>query len=110
MEEILAELPEWARVLFYVFVVLGGAGLFLFGKYLPQRADDPKAFELKAAMVDSSAVQQLAAAVEALAIESRLDRADAEKARRVAHELVESMDALTAELKEVRTEMRMQRR
>ena len=112
MESILAELPDWARVLFYVFATAFAAGLFIYGKYQPQKASrsgEAPAFELKAAMVDSSAVQQLTAAIEAQNVEARLDRVDSEKSRKLGHELVEAIEALTKELSEIRNEMRFKR-
>lgn len=57
MKTLLAEVPDWARVLFYIAVVVFGAGLFVYGKFRPEQAQPaitPQAFELKAAMVDSS--------------------------------------------------------
>lgn len=105
MESFLAELPDWARTLFYVAVVVFGAGVFVYGKLRPQateRHGDSQAYKLEMATVDSSSVRQLAAAIEAqnvLLIEARRDE---EKVRKLVYEAVESARLMTVQINELR--------
>jgi hypothetical protein len=114
MESFLAELPDWARNLFYVLAVCFAAWLFVYGKFQPQRAKSSEpgreqTLEVAGALVDSGAIKMLTAAIEAhnaLLVQLRIDE---EKRRKLGHDLVESLDAMTKELSEIRNEMRIRR-
>ncbi len=113
MESFLAELPDWARTLFYVVAVLFAAAVFVHGKFQPSRGKaEPgreHTLEVAGALVDSGSIKMLTAAIEAytaLLIELRQDDV---KLRKLGHELVEAMEAQTKELSEIRSEMRVRR-
>ncbi len=115
MESFLAELPAWARTLFYILAVIFAAGLFVYGKLQPPKGQGremqaDKTFELAGALVDSASIKMLSAALEARNVLLVQAHADDAKSREIGHELVESLDALTKELSEIRNEMRMKRR
>lgn len=66
--------------------------------------------EVAGALVDSSSIRMLTAAIEAHNIERAQDRDQARADRRVANELIEAIQDLTKELSEIRSEMRARRR
>lgn len=59
--------------------------------------------EVAAGIIDNSAIEKLTAAIEASNVE-------AVSTRRLGHRLVEALEALTKELSEIRSEMRLRRR
>ena len=66
--------------------------------------------EIAGALVDSSSIRELTAAVTAYTAECAAMRQENERARKLGYEMVESLDGLTKELTEIRGEMRMRRR
>lgn len=66
--------------------------------------------EVAGALVDSSSIRLLTAAIEAQNVERAQDREQAKADRKLGHELVEAIQDLTKELSEVRNEMRLKRR
>lgn len=95
------------------FIGLGLLGLLAwFGQRWGQRQVTPaeKQIEVAGALVDSTSVRQLTAAIEALNVQYAQNRADADRTRKLGHELVEAMESVARELGEVRREMQMRRR
>lgn len=95
------------------FIGLGFLGVLAYfaqrwGQRAPTAAE--KAVEVAGALVDSQSVKDLSVAIEKHTAECAAMRQDAERARRLGHELVEAVGELTKELTEIRSEMRIKRR
>jgi hypothetical protein len=67
--------------------------------------EDGKTFVLDAALVDSGAVKQLAAAIEAHTVEAIAQRVDAEKSRQIGYRMIEAANGAVDELAEIRREI-----
>ncbi|MGE0231177.1 MAG: hypothetical protein AB7O39_03080 [Flavobacteriaceae bacterium] len=68
----------------------------------PQQRD----VEVTGALVDGGAVKMLAEAVDALAVEHKVNRQDAEKMRQAIYKCADAFDRMTHEIHETRTEIR----
>lgn len=95
------------------FIGLGFLGVLAYfaqrwGQREPTVAE--KAVEVAGALVDSQSVKDLSVAIEKHTTECAAMRQDAERARRLGHELVEAVAELTKELTEIRSELRIRRR
>lgn len=66
--------------------------------------------EIAGALVDSSSIKLLTAAIEAINVELAQNREQTRYDRKVAHEVIEALHGLTKELSEIRDEMRLKRR
>jgi len=66
---------------------------------------DGKSFVLDAALVDSTAVKQLASAIEAHTMEAIAQRVDAEKSRQLGYRMIETGNRLVDECAELRHEI-----
>ncbi|SMD09914.1 hypothetical protein SAMN06297251_1276 [Fulvimarina manganoxydans] len=103
MESLLAELPEWARSLFYISVAIGGAILFLHGRSRRQETVDgaePTApnLRLDAALLDR---RQIEIAREELSDHAEALREQAEAIR----EHTRALHSLEKEIEEHRREI-----
>lgn len=123
MESILAELPEWARSIFYIAVAIGGSILFILRKNQPQQANrsEPSpgggGLRLDAAFLDSRQIEKTR---EALDAHADAIRRQTEAIRNHADALRDQTEAtadnskvgerLIAELHELRDEMSRSRR
>lgn len=81
-----------------IAVLAGYFGPRIFGK----SPHPEKTVEVAGALVDARSVDKLAVAIEAQTIEMMTARHDAEKGRKIGHELVEAIDRLTGEVEELR--------
>ncbi|HEV7415556.1 MAG TPA: hypothetical protein VGN98_05330 [Tianweitania sediminis] len=111
MESFIAELPEWARVLFYVILVVGGATLFLYRKFQSEpRATaqpDPQYAIMGGSLADTQSAKRMMDAIQEVRKEVKASR------EQVEHD----MDRIIEELKrngrtqeDIREEMRNRRR
>lgn len=82
--------------------VLAAFGL-KFGKNTPTPAD--RQVEVAGAIVDNSAVRELAVAIQAYTAESIASRLDADKARKTLYRLAEVGDRLVDEISDMRREL-----
>ncbi|MCK5934510.1 MAG: hypothetical protein KAG89_20345 [Fulvimarina manganoxydans] len=102
MESLLAELPEWARSLFYLSVAIGGAILFLHRRNQPAKAEggEPTStgLRLDAAFLDR---RQIETAQQGLADQAEAIRAQTEAIR----EQTRAIHALEKEIEEHRREL-----
>lgn len=106
MESLLAELPEWARSLFYISVAIGGAILFLHRRNQPAKTEggEPAAtgLRLDAAFLDR---RQIETAREGLADHAEALRDQAEAIRdqtRAIHSLEKEIEEHRRELSRMR--------
>lgn len=97
---------EWNEIVTLAGVFFGGALAAYFGYSRKTPAlDSTKHVEFAGALIDSSAVKQLTAAVEAHTLEAITARHEREKERRIGHEIVEALETLAGEMKEQRQAM-----
>ncbi|NMG39870.1 hypothetical protein GRZ55_11510 [Chelativorans sp. ZYF759] len=75
-----------------------------------QTAREGSTMEIAGALVDSSSIRELTAAVSAHTAECAALRQENERARKLGYEIIETLGGLTRELSEIRSEMRMKRR
>lgn len=95
------------------FLGIAAVGLlWVIGGRWGQKTPTPveKTLEVAGALVDSTAVKELATALNRYTDSYVAAAGEQDKLRRLGHEIVESVDALTNELREVRTEIRLGRR
>ena len=109
MESLITELPEWARVLFYIALAVGRAGLFL---YRRGQAASPSATSttIRTMTADGEAMKILATSIEGLAftmkeLEAKM-HGPARERRESAEETIEALKDHARELNELRYELR----
>lgn len=82
-----------------------GTALAAYIGYFRKIAPPEKHLELAGALVDATAVKQLAAAIEAHTLEAIAQRQDAEKSRQIGYRMVEAVNKAVDEVAELRHEI-----
>lgn len=99
--------PDFVALANWIGIGLAGlvaAAAVLWGKSRPP-SRKPAEFELAGAIVDSKSIKLLAAALEALLLESTAVRHEREKDRAVGHMLIRSIEKTAGEIHELRREI-----
>ena len=91
METLIAELPEWARTVFYLVLAIGGGGLFAYSKSRPVQ-ESRSHVEVAGALVDSSSVKALAGSIEGHSLQLVQARSDGREFRSSLDRLAEALD------------------
>ncbi|MCC4296279.1 hypothetical protein [Aurantimonas coralicida] len=111
MESLIAELPDWARVLFYVILVVGGASLFLYRKFqAPPRATaqaDPHYAIMGGSLADTQSAKKMLEAIHDVRKEIKESR---EQSEHDMDRIVEEQKRNGRTLEDIREEMRNRRR
>ena len=111
MESVIADLPEWARVLFYVVMAIGGASLFLYRKFQPEprtpTKPDPQFAIMGGTLADTQSANRMMEAIIDVRKEVKESR---EQAGHDMDRIVEELKRNGRTMEDIREEIRNRRR